>query len=211
MRFFILLFSLLVSVLSLSGQNPYQDGLSLSSEFIEKLRANTPFTVEEGERFFGPVGIPTLNVFLLQELGYLDNYGQLIKPLPKYSPFGELLRLNRHLFIEEKINHTSFYASNKWFRMTADGSFVNDDKNTVFIFIEMRLRRNDIDNSDQKLISLDYNSEHKFFFFWDVTVNGKIVLPELGFYAMIDTYAKVHIKKDILENLKKHLRELDKR
>lgn len=214
MRIFRIFSTFLLISASLFGQEKsYMDALRLSFELLDKLEANTPFTMQDGEKYFGPVGqIPSLNVFLLMELGYLDNYGNPVKPLPKYSPLGELVRMNRCLFIQKDEYTASFFPSEEWYK-TADGelSKASSNTNNVFIFVQLRQKENNVECSDRRILCFDYNKIGKFFYFYDFSVDGKSIPKSLGFYMKKDKYPypTIHIKEDILESLKQHLLDLE--
>ena len=149
------------------------DALRLSFELLDKLEANTPFTMQDGEKYFGPVGqIPSLNVFLLMELGVLDNYGNPVKPLPKYSPLGELVRMNRYLFIQKDEYTASFFPSEEWHK-TADGELSKASSNTsVFIFVQLTQKENNIECQDRRILCFDYNKIGKFFILTTFPLTG---------------------------------------
>ena len=180
--------------------------LELSAGFLEKLKENTPFTMEDGERFFGPIGkIPSLNVFVLQELGYLNNLGEAVRPLPKYSPLGELLRAKRDLFLGgENAGTVNFLPAKAYYRDNASGGFAACDKNTWFVYVKISCAKKGGECAEQKLLQFDYNVVGKYFFVYGFTVNGKSVLPDLGFYFKNDAkygYPVPGIKEDVLKSL----------
>lgn len=215
MRIFqILAFALIMCPSLLAQEKPYFDAIQLSSDFLEKLKADTPFTIKDGEKYFGPVGqIPSLNVFLLMELGYLDNYGKLVKklPLPKYSPLGELLRMNRKLFIQDGEYGISFFPSEEWLKYSDGNIDRTTNKNTIFVFVRMGKNENDIDYFNERTICFDYNKLGNWFFVYGFAVDGKSVLKRLGFYSKTDklSYPTVHIKDEVLDSLRQHLQRLE--
>lgn len=213
MRIFqIFTFALIMSVSLFGQEKDYYDAVELSSSFLEKLKADTPFTIKDGEKYFGPVGkMPSLNVFLLKELGYLDNYGRPIKELPKYSPLGELFRMNRKLFVQDGSYGTSFFPSEEWFKYQDGKISKTTNKNTIFVFVRMAKNENEIDYSNERTICFDYNKLGNWFFVYEFTVNGKSILKELGFYSKVEkqSYPIMHIKKEVLDSLKQHLQKLE--
>ena len=213
MRIFqILAFALIMSTSLLAQEKPYFDAVQLSSDFLEKLKADTPFTIKDGEKYFGPVGrMPSLNVFLLTQLGYLDNYGKPVKGLPKYSPLGELLRMNRKLFIQDGEYGISFFPSEEWFKYPDGNINRTTNENTIFVFVRMGKNENDIDYFNDRTICFDYNKLGNWFFVYGFTVDGKSILKRLGFYFKADkrSYPKIHIKNEVLDSLKQRLHRLE--
>lgn len=187
---------------------------SLASELLTKLEQNTPFSAKDGEKFFGPVApIPSLNVFLLLKLGYLNESGVQIKTLPKYSPLGELLRMNRTLFIiGGKTNQISFFPARELRKDITTGKFDIYDKNIIFIYIRMADRKNDVEFVNEKLLCFDYNINGNFFFTYGFSVNGESILKKMGFYIKKHdkyNYPIIEIRDDILANLKVHIEQLE--
>ena len=196
----------------LAQEKPYFDAVQLSSDFLEKLKADTPFTIKDGEKYFGPVGrIPSLNVFLLTQLGYLDNYGKPVKGLPKYSPLGELLRMNRKLFIQDGEYGISFFPSEEWFKYPDGNINRTTNENTIFVFVRMGKNENEIDYFNERTICFDYNKLGNWFFVYGFTVDGKSILKRLGFYFKADkrSYPTIHIKNEVLDSLKQRLHRLE--
>lgn len=213
MRIFQIFTFVLIMSVSLFGQEKnYYDAVELSSSFLEKLKADTPFTIKDGEKYFGPVGqIPSLNVFLLKELGYLDNYGRPVKEMPKYSPLGELLRMNRKLFVQDGSYGISFFPSEEWFKHPDGKIGRTANKNTIFVFVRMGRNENEIDYSNERTICFDYNKLGNWFFVDEFAVDGKSILKELGFYSKIDkrSYPTIHIRDEVLDSLRQHLQKLE--
>ena len=202
------------SVVFGGSSNELFEAVSLTSDFLAKLDQNTPFRYEDGERFFGPAApIPSLNVFLLQKLGYLNGAGIQTKPLPKYSPLGELLRINRALFISEgKSDQILFYPAYEFIMSNSPNKFSIDNKNTIFVYVKNYNRKNDIEFSNEKLLCFDYNSTGKFFFVYGFSVNGQSILKKLGFYAKKHdkyNYPVFEIQDNVLQELKVHLDKLE--
>lgn len=183
---------------------------SLASEFLAKLEQDTPFTIKEGEKFFGPIApIPSLNVFLLQKLGYLNGAGTQIKPLPKYSPLGELFRMNRALFLPEWKAAPRFYSAREFIN-DSKNKFAICNKNAIFVYVKMFDMDGGIISSNEKLICFDYNT-NGFFFVWGFSVNGKSILKDLGFYTKKHdkyNYPVIEIQDGVLKALKARLEQL---
>lgn len=202
----------ILSISMFAEEKKYSEAVELSSSFLEKLKADTPFTFKDGEKYFGPVGqIPSLNVFLLMELGYLDNYGKPVKELPKYSPLGELLRMNRELFIQDGEYGISFFPSEEWFKYRDGNINRTANKNTIFVFVRMGKNENDIDYFNERTICFDYNKIGNCFFVYGFTVDGKSILKRLGFYSKSykRSYPTIRIKNEVLASLRQHLQRLE--
>ena len=207
-----MLIIMLSQCLLFGEEKAYVDAASLASKLIVKLNENTPFTLKDGEKFFGPIAsIPTLNIFLLQKLGYLDESGNPVKNLPKYSPLGELLRMNRGLFISDgEINQILFLPAKALRKGKDTDEFTIHGKNKIFVYIKMDYKKNDIEYINEKLLRFDYNVIGKFFFVYDFTVDGKSILEKLGFYSKKHdkyNYPVIEIKDDVFTKLKMHLEE----
>lgn len=211
----LLIFMLFQTVLW-GNVNEFMTATLLADKLLTKLEQNTPFTIKEGEQFFGPTGsIPSLNVFLFQKLGYLNNAGAQIKTFPKYSPLGELLRMNRNLFIADgEINKVSFFPANELRKDITANTFSIYDKNTIFVYIKMENQKNDIEFVDEKLLRFDYNIIGKFFFTYGFSINGKSILQKLGFFTKKHdkyNYPIIEIHDNVLEKLKLHLEKLEQK
>ena len=87
--------------------------IKLVFALLEKLEKDTIFTSEDDLYFFGNTPYNPSSQFLIQ-LGYLNGNGEILKKLPPYSFYGELLRLNRELLIEN-FKYKLFYASTSYF------------------------------------------------------------------------------------------------
>lgn len=79
-----------VSQVVMATNTPY--AIELAHNFLKRLSVNKPITTSEMNEFFTDNNI--LNSTLLWQLDYIDEAGKYIKAKPKYSPLGELIRLN---------------------------------------------------------------------------------------------------------------------
>ena len=190
------------------GQPQYEEAIKLASELIEKINGENPVTLKEGNKFFGPIGqVPSLNVFLLEKLGYLNNYGTPVKKMPKYSPIGELLRMNKSLILPEgNYNEVSFFPSNRWSK-NKNQVFQQKSKGTIYVFVRIRMYINEISSQNEKIICLEYNVEGKFFSDLSITVNGKSILSELGFSISDGKYGYpvIEITNNTLNKIKQKM------
>ena len=111
MKYFILLmaaqFALCASSFATITQEAREHAIKLFSEMIAKLESNSKFTIEDDVKFFGeiPNFNPTTQFYISK--GYISPSEELSKDsiqfkrkLPKYSFYGELLRINSPKFIK---------------------------------------------------------------------------------------------------------------
>lgn len=207
--FFYVVVGLIFNGVSLAMEQPqYEGAIKLASELLEKIKGESPVSLKEGNKFFGPVGqVPSLNVFLLEKLGYLNNYGTPVKKLPKYSPIGELLRMNKSLILPDgSYNEISFFPANRWSKNKKQ-VFQRNSKETIYVFVRMRMHINEISNQNERIICLEYNVEGKFFSDLSITVNGKSILSELGFSISDGKYGYpiIEITGDALTKIKQKM------
>lgn len=76
----------------------------------------------------------------------------------------------------------------------------------------MREKLSDIEYSGERLVCFCYNASEKFFSDYELSVDGKSVLGELGFYTKNHAeynYPVPAIKADVLAKLKLHLALLE--
>lgn len=112
MKYFILLtaafFALCASSFATITQEAREHAIKLFSEMIAKLESNSKFTIEDDVKFFGeiPNFNPTTQFYISK--GYISLSEELSKDsiqfkrkLPKYSFYGELLRINSPKFIKK--------------------------------------------------------------------------------------------------------------
>ena len=141
--------------------------LNLAIELIEKLSANTPFSREEGKKFFGDTGNfygHTLSFYCMNGLVDIKTESKngpaevvIKKDLPSLSFFGEILRIYRNIFIDED-SKPLFSVENKY--------YVNNNNAITYFGEEMVsiLIRPNLNKSTQ--ISLLYSVKHGYFFFF---------------------------------------------
>lgn len=138
--------------------------LNLAIELIEKLSANTPFSREEGQKFFGDTGnfyghtlsFYDKNGFVDIKTESKDGPAKVIikKDLPSLSFFGEILRIYRNIFIEED-SKPIFSVENRYYINSNNTiTYFNEDMIPILI-------RPDVNKSTQ--ISLLYSVRHGYF------------------------------------------------
>ena len=122
--------------------------------------------------------------------------------------------MNRDLFIVKgKINRTIFVPSKPLCKDDESDLFKDYGNYTIFIFVKMDYKKSDLEYLNEKLLMFDYNTAGKFLFISALTINGKSILGELGFYSKKHDkydYTVIDIKDDIFSKLKSHLQELEK-
>lgn len=164
-----------------SEKQDIESAIYLFRDFISKIESETPFTFEEGLKYFGPIPTFNLNTSLLIQLGYLSGKGEWLKPKPAYSPLGELIRSRKNLIFPENVmNATYLVGKERYFEKNgsiAEGSFYR-------MFIQVYRE----DQSPGNLIGVEYvrkipsyepidTSALKF----PITVNGASIMEDLGF------------------------------
>ena len=80
----------------LSGDR--QLAIGFVKELIGRMNDNEVISFNDGLRLFHGNGL-LLEFQLLRQLGYIDESGIELKPVPKYSCFGMLLKMNKSLFL----------------------------------------------------------------------------------------------------------------
>lgn len=138
--------------------------LNLAIELIEKLAANTPFSREDGQKFFGDIGNfygHTLSFYYKN--GFVDIKAEnkngpakviVKKDLPSLSFFGEILRIYRNIFIKEA-SKPIFSVENRYY-INSNNTITYFNEDIVSILI-----RPDVNKSTQ--ISLLYSVRHGYF------------------------------------------------
>lgn len=139
-----------------------EDALKLFWELILKLKENTPFTLQDDEYFFGKLPNYNPTALFYEKFGYIDfsksmQLGEavILKPLPKLSFYGELLRMYRNeitydippVFIHSSMG--KIIDSNG--RISVDDCFI-----TVFAISKNRIIHMDYDVFHKNLISPMY-------------------------------------------------------
>lgn len=156
------------------------DGVLLTRQFIEKLEANTPFTAADEVHFFGPVSSLNLPRLLYTDFGYISQDARILKQMPTYSIYGELLRCNRTLLLPKSpATVLQFYASK---------NYSGGTPHFITIFIVSHTKIDGFTYQNEKIVSIRYNGLAKALFY-PITVNGKSIMPDLGFYQ--DMQSKV--------------------
>ena len=145
--------------------------LELANKLIDKLKSNTRFTVEDERSFFGGTGNPySYTSVFYQKYGYLryetsnNNMKDIIlKPLPKYSFFGETLRLYKNLFFEK--GTIPVISLGKSYYTNFENKLQNFNDEYLYVYIQPKP-----DNSN--IVRLCYSRKHGFFI-EDICINGK--------------------------------------
>ena len=183
-----------------------REGTELLSELIQKLSDNTPFTLDDEKYFFGNFDTLNMPLYIYNQLDYVAGDGKLLKELPKYSFYGELLRINRNLFSNEGFN-LSYLASKRYAYHKNKRSFedVNHWITVMAGYTEKKM--NPIDYEDEKIISMTYNGISKSLIA-PIRINGKSIMKDLGFHY--EGYGKKNgFTDETLKILKKHISELE--
>ncbi len=190
-------------------------GIRLARELLEKLKADTPFTLEEERHFFGgPTDLNEPNLIYLQ-LGYVSPQKKLLKPLPKYSYFGELLRMNRDLFLNEARPAPRYLAgvtasigkiANMKGEIIREDALRHDTDVWITVFVIYGEVRSEFSVTDEKLLRFNYNGVARVLF-GRMAVNGKTVMEELGFYC--NSLEDMGLREDVLERLQARMRQIE--
>ena len=193
-----------------------RDAVSLVHGLIEKLQSDTPFTAEEERRFFGdPVHMGDHNLIYCQ-MGYLSEYGKWLKSPPKYSPLGELLRLNRGLFLSGVDSRPSYVAgagmrvnpiAGVKEKETGNNKISVMTPHYIYVFVIYQRAKGEFSFSNEKLLCFRYNAGTRSLF-GDISVDGKSIMEDLGFYA--ETLKDMGLRKNVLERLQSHMESLEK-
>ena len=182
------------------------EGMSLAMELIQKLEENTPFTIEDEIRFFGKSPSFNLPTMIYIQLGYMRGEGTLLKKLPKYSFYGELLRLNRKLILPASSGDVKeLFASNSY-SWLVDGKLIPRTGHYIHIFIYSYNIDNNFAYSDEHLICIPYNAIGKCLF-EPITINGKSIMRELGF-SHDRTKNERGLNQEVLKKLEEHIGKL---
>ena len=176
--------------------------LHLAIELIEKLSANTPFSREDGQKFFGDTeNFYGYTLSFYYKNNYVDIKAQnkngpvkviIKKDLPSLSFFGEILRIYRNIFIEEG-SKPIFSVENKYYISNDDTiTYFNGDMITISI-------RPNLNTPTQ--ISLLYSIRHGFFL-EDIAVNG---VPLFVYLKLANADSPSKISEGFLNLMKTHI------
>lgn len=149
-----------------------EHAIKLFSEMIAKLESNSKFTIKDDVNFFGDVPNfnPTTQFYINK--GYIEISDVLSKEsitykkeLPKYSFYGELLRINSRKFIEN-VPPKLFYVSESY-SVDGDNVVSSDFILTVFMTTNGRVFYMNYDVNKKILLAPLY-------------INGTSLLYRLG-------------------------------
>lgn len=174
--------------------------LELANKLIDKLKSNTRFTITDERNFFGGTSNPySYTSSFYQKFGYIryvtsnNNMEDIIlKPLPKYSFFGETLRLYRNLFFKEEaiplLSIGKSYYSNTENKLQC----FNDEY--IYVYIQPKPSNSDI-------IRLCYSKKHGFFV-EDIYINGKNIFLYLGLTQNDD----IHVNLQFMDMMHEYIK-----
>ena len=107
--------------------------INIVNLLINKLQENTVFSASDGNNFFSH---SILEFVLFSQLGYQDKAGAWLKPKPKISYIGELIRINRHLIIFQKASSRE-YAATKTFCRRNDKEKYKEYLSKTFVYVTL--------------------------------------------------------------------------
>lgn len=175
--------------------------LELASRLIDKLKSNTRFTIEDERKFFGGTANPySFTSAFYQKFGYVryttSNYNMrdiILKPLPKYSFFGETLRLYKNLFFNEGI--IPVLSVGKSYYTNTDNKLQCFDNEYIYVYIQPKP-----DNSH--IVRLSYSKKHGFFI-EDICINGKNIFLYLNLMQKNDD---IHLNSQFLDMMHEYIK-----
>lgn len=152
--------------------------LELANKLIDKLKSNTRFTVEDERNFFGGTGNPySYTSAFYQKYGYVryetsnNNMKDIIlKPLPKYSFFGETLRLYKNLFFEK--GTIPILLIGKSYYTNSENKLQGFNDEYLYMYIQAK-------PCNSNIVRLCYSKKHGFFI-EDIHINGKNIFLYLN-------------------------------
>ena len=115
--------------------------------------------------------------------------------------------MNKSLILPDgSYNEVSFFPANRWSKNKKQ-VFQPNSKETIYVFVRMRMHINEISNQNEKIICLEYDVEGKFFSDLSITVNGKSILSELGFSISDGKYGypTIEIADNTLNEIKQKM------
>jgi len=178
--------------------------IALANSFVAKLRADTPFLYEDELVYFG--GSLFLHSYvILNKLGYMDEKGQWLKPKPKYSYLGELIRLNSALILLDNPKKEYYFTG---MSKTVTSTGLSD---TVLIArIAFVQEKNSAPNGfvgQAKSVVFGYSTPQKKLDL-PLIADGKSVLECVGFTA--NPKGVPELGKNELDKLVEHISSLEK-
>ena len=88
-----------------------QELINFTLSFVRNVASKNNFTLKDDKYFLG--GVDMLQAILLMQLGYMDEAGRWIKPQPKKSLFGLILKKHRKIFELENKKRLEFAVFRK--------------------------------------------------------------------------------------------------
>lgn len=155
------------------------EAVFLFKDFLAKVEGGTPFSLAEGEKYFGSVPLPNLRTSLLIQLGYISSRGEWLKPKPKNCPLGELIRMNKKMVLP---------SDDFGFRyLVGKFRFVKEDRIRVRSFYNIYAQVISEDQYSNDLIGMQYipsrvSAEQRKtgVLIFPITINGKSIMDDMG-------------------------------
>lgn len=152
--------------------------LELANRLIDKLKSNTRFTIEDERNFFGGTANPySYTSAFYQKFGYVryvasnNNMKDIIlKPLPKYSFFGETLRLYKNFFFNE--GTIPVLSLGKTYYTNTENKLQSFDDEYIYVYIQSK-------PNNSNIVRLCYSKKHGFFI-EDIYINGRNIFMYLN-------------------------------
>ena len=174
--------------------------LELANKLIDKLKSNTRFTITDERNFFGGTSNPySYTSIFYQKFGYIryvtsnNNMEDIIlKPLPKYSFFGEILRLYRNLFFKEAIPLLSIGKS---YYSNTENKLQSFNDEYIYVYIQPKPSNSDI-------VRLCYSKKHGFFI-EDIYINGKNIFLYLNLTQSDDD---THVNSQFMDMMHEYIK-----
>ena len=156
-----------------------REAMELVNEFMERLKQDVPFTYEEGERFF-PDNLSFTRGGLMILLGYESGLGRVAtKPMPRFSPLCEWLRINREKFLPEFPEYPQLFASR--ILTPGDGGALVPDHYESYLPFGVGVAYFSLDiTRDSPMLTFFYSEEERCLLI-PFLVNGRPVDAMLGF------------------------------
>ena len=175
--------------------------LELANKLIDKLKSNTRFTVEDERNFFGGTDNPySYTSVFYQKYGYLryetsnNNMKDIIlKPLPKYSFFGETLRLYKNLFFEK--GTIPILLIGKSYCANAENKLQGFNDEYLYMYIQPKPYNSNI-------VRLCYSKKHGFFV-EDIHINGKNIFLYLNLTQSEDD---AHLNSQFMDMMHEYIK-----
>ena len=183
-----------------------QEAVDASFQLLKKLEADTPFSQEEGMRFFGALNVPSLNFLTYKSLGYIDGQGKTIRPLPAYSAFGELLRMHRTLLLKGSPESANYYASPAWVCF-AKNKEPQPSSISHFIGVCITWSHAEKGSPTCATLFLHYNAIGKCFM-EPILIDGKPLVEIMG---LRDNRSEFYPTTELVGRLQGHLERLQKK